>query len=133
MTTSDGALGRTCADGEILFRQGDPGDFLLVVLEGQLEIVREEGGHATVIRVAGKDELVGEMAVFDRAPRSATVRARGRTRVLTLDKRNFLRRIHEDPTLAFRIVETMSRRVRELTAQVVALRARLEGAEGRGS
>jgi CRP-like cAMP-binding protein len=62
------------------------------------------------------------MAIFERVVRSATVRARGRARVLTLDKRNFLRRIDEDPSLAFRIVETMSRRVRELSRQVAELR-----------
>ena len=120
--TTRGELGRTFADGEVVFRQGDEGTCLYVIQEGELEIVREEAGRETVLRVAGKDELVGEMAIFQREVRSATVRARGRARVLTLDKRNFLRRIDEDPSLAFRIVETMSRRVRELSALVAELR-----------
>jgi CRP-like cAMP-binding protein len=123
--TSGGALGRTYQDGEVVVRQGDEGDCLFVVQEGQLEVVREEQGKETFLRLAGKDELVGEMAVFERVRRSATVRARGQARVLTLDKKNFLRRINEDPSLAFRIVETMSRRVRELSSQVVELKARL--------
>jgi CRP-like cAMP-binding protein len=127
-----GELGRTYRDGEILCRQGDVGDCLFVVQEGEFEVVRDEGGRSAVIRVAGKDEILGEMAIFDRAPRSATVRARGPGRVLTLDKRNFLRRINEDPSLAFRIVETMSRRVRELTDQVASLRAELAGKGGGG-
>jgi CRP/FNR family cyclic AMP-dependent transcriptional regulator len=119
------ALGKVYQDGEVVCRQGEPGDVLFVVQEGQLEIVREEGGRETLLRVAGKHELVGEMAVFDRVARSATVRAKGTARVLTLDKRNFMRRLNEDPTLAFRMIETMARRVRELSTQVVALRAEL--------
>lgn len=130
--TAIGALGRTYEKGEVVVRQGDAGDCLFVIQEGELEIVREDAGKETLLRVAGKDELIGEMAIFDRVVRSATVRARGRARVLTLDKRNFLRRIDEDPSLAFRIVETMCRRVRELTDQLVqarnALAARERGA-----
>ena len=120
-----GALGRTYRDGEIVIREGDVGDCLYVVQEGHLEVVRQVDGRETVIRLVGKNELVGEMAVFDREPRSATVRARGSVRVLTLDKKNFLRRINEDPSLAFRVIETMSRRVRELTNEVVKLRGAL--------
>jgi len=120
-----GALGRAYQDGEIVVRQGEEGDCLFVVQEGQLEVVRQEQGQETLIRLVGKDELFGEMAVFERQVRSATVRARGKARVLTLDKKNFLRRVNEDPSLAFRIVETMSRRVRELSAQVVELKRQL--------
>jgi CRP-like cAMP-binding protein len=123
--TSGGALGRTYHDGEVVVRQGEEGDCLYVVQEGQVEVVREENGKETFIRLAGKDELLGEMAIFERQRRSATVKAKGSARVLTLDKKNFLRRINEDPSLAFRIVETMSRRVRELSAQVVELKRKL--------
>lgn len=118
----DGALGRTYRDGDVVFRQGDEGSCLYVIQEGELEIVREEDGRETLLRLARKDELVGEMAIFEHEHRSATVRARGTARVLTLDKRNFLKRINEDPSLAFRIVETMSRRVRELSHQIAELR-----------
>ncbi len=122
--STPGALGRTYRDGEVLFSEGDEGECLYVVQDGQLEIVVNRDGTPTVVRVAGKDELIGEMAVFQKETRSATVRARGEARVLTLDKKNFLRRINEDPSLAFRIIETMSRRVRELSQQVVELKER---------
>ena len=131
--TSGGALGRTYQDGEVVVRQGEEGDCLFVVQEGQLEVVRQEQGKETLIRMVGKDELFGEMAVFERQLRSATVRAKGAARVLTLDKKNFLRRVNEDPSLAFRIVETMSRRVRELSAQVVELRRQLDARGGGGA
>jgi CRP-like cAMP-binding protein len=122
---SDGALGRFYADGEIIVRQGDVGDCMYVVQDGEVEIVVIEGGEEVVLRCAGRNEILGEMAVFDRQPRSATIRARGKARILTLDKRHLLRRINEDPSLAFRMIETMSRRVRQLSHEVVELRATL--------
>lgn len=130
--TGAGELGRAYQDGEVLCRQGEPGDCLFVIQEGEFEVVREDDGRETVIRVAGKDELLGEMAIFDRAPRSATVRARGPGRALTLDKRNFLKRINEDPSLAFRIIQTMSQRIREVTSRAAELERKLAARDGAG-
>ena len=130
---SEAALGRFYADGEVVARQGDVGDCMFMVQDGEVEIVLEEHGTEVVLRTAGRNELLGEMAIFDRAPRSATIRARGRARILTLDKRNFLRRINEDPSLAFRMIETMSRRVRELSHEVVELQAQLRDRDAVGS
>ena len=127
---SQGALGKVYHDREIIVRQGEAGDGLFVIQEGQLEILSENAGRETRLRVAGEGELIGEMAVFDRQVRSATVRALGEARVLTVDRKNFLRRINEDPSLAFRIVETMSRRIRELSVEVVRLTAALREREG---
>ena len=98
---------------------------MFVIQDGEVEVLVEEDGAETLIRVAGRNEILGEMAIFEHQRRSATVRARSRTRVITLDKRNFMRRINEDPSLAFNIVETMSRRVRELSQEVVELKAAL--------
>jgi CRP/FNR family transcriptional regulator len=122
---SQGALGKVYHDREVIVRQGEAGDGLFVIQEGQLEILSENHGRETRLRVAGEGELIGEMAVFEREVRSATVRALGEARVLTVDRKNFLRRINEDPSLAFRLVETMSRRIRELSVEVVRLKAAL--------
>jgi len=108
-----GDLGRLYKDGEIVIREGEVGDSLFVIQSGEVEILTWQGGEDVLLRVAGPDELIGEMALFEHQVRSATVRARGPAHVLTLDRRNFLRRINEDPSLAFRILEVMSHRVRD--------------------
>lgn len=126
---SQAALGRFYDDGEIVVRQGDVGECLYVVQDGEVEILVDQGGTEVVLRSAGRNEILGEMAIFDRQPRSATIRAKGRARILTLDKRNFLRRINEDPSLAFRMIETMSRRVRQLSREVVELQTALRERE----
>jgi CRP-like cAMP-binding protein len=118
-----GDLGRQYGDGEVIIREGDVGECMYVVQEGEVEVYVERDGEDVRLVARGKGSMIGEMAVFEREVRSASVRARGRARLLTIDKKNFMKRINEDPTLAFRIVEAMSGRIRELSAEVVRLRS----------
>ena len=123
---STAAFGRYYEDGEIIARQGDTAAELYVVQDGTVEIVAEDGASEVVLRCAGRAEILGEMAIFDRGVRSATMRSKGRSRVLTLDKRNFMRRMSEDPTIAFSLIETMGHRVRELSREIVRLQIRAQ-------
>lgn len=114
-----GALGKVYQDGEVIIRQGDIGDCMFVIQEGQVEVIVEQNGRDPRLIVRGPGEFFGEMAIFEREVRMATVRALGQARVLTVDKKNFMRRMHEDPSLAYRLVQTMSQRIRELSAEMV--------------
>jgi CRP-like cAMP-binding protein len=118
-----GELGKVYQDGETIIRQGDVGDTMYVVQEGQVEVVVEHGGQEVLLAIRGAGQPIGEMEIIERQPRSATVRARGQARVLTVDKKSFLRRIHEDPSLAFYMMQTMSHRIRDLSAEVARLEA----------
>jgi CRP-like cAMP-binding protein len=120
-----GTLGKIYQDGEPIVRQGEVGDCMYVIQEGQVEVVVEEDDKEVRLMVLDTGELFGEMAIVERQVRMATVRALGQARVLTIDQKNFLRRIHEDPSLAWRVVQTLSRRLRELAEEV----ARLKGNE----
>jgi CRP-like cAMP-binding protein len=119
MATGD--LGKTYADGETIIKQGDVGDCMYVIQAGEVEVVRDDGQTAVRLAVLGEGDVFGEMALFDREARSATVRAHGEARVLTLDKKTCLRRVHEDPSVAFRIVQSMSQRIRRLNDEVASL------------
>lgn len=116
-----GDLGKAFADGEIIIREGDVGDCMFVIQEGQAEVLIRSGEDEVLLGVLEPGAFFGEMAVFERDVRSATIRALGKTRVITVDKKNFMRRVHEDPALAFRLVETMSHRVRNLTEKIAKL------------
>lgn len=118
----DGALGREYADGETICRQGELGTRMFVIQSGRVRVLRDEGGIEVVLGELASGDIFGEMAMVDHEPRSATVRARGRARILTLDKRAFMRQVHEDPSLAYRILATMSRRIRRLDAQLADFR-----------
>jgi CRP-like cAMP-binding protein len=119
---SPSELGRVFRDGEVIVRQGEPGECMYVVLEGHADVVREHDGSDTHLATLGPGDFIGEMSVFERETRSATVRARGDVRMLTVDRRTLLGRIHEDPSLAMKVLESMSRRIRELDQEVAGLR-----------
>lgn len=109
------ALGKEYKDGEVIVRQGEPGNCMFVIQRGEVEAVTESDGRELRLRTMGANEIFGEMALFEEETRTATIRARGPVRVLTIDKKNFLGGVHEDPSLALRIVKTMSHRIRDLT------------------
>ena len=121
-----GELGKVYKDTEIIIKQGDPGDCMFVIQDGLVEIIRELDDGEVLLAMRGKGEFFGEMAIFEREVRSATVRAIGEAHVLTIDKKNLLRRLHEDPSLAFNLIQTMSARVREMSSEVSRLRAELD-------
>lgn len=123
----NGGLGKVYGDGEVIVRQGESGDCMYVVQQGLVEVVHETESGPQLLATLGEGEFFGEMVIFERAPRSATVRARGDVRLLTVDRGTFLRRISEDPSLAFRIVKKMSQRIRELNAEVAVLKGGASG------
>ncbi len=122
-----GVLGKIYKDTEIIVKQGEPGDRLFVIQDGLVEIVRETDQGEVLLALRGKGDFIGEMAIFEREAHSATVRAIGEARVLTLDKKNFFRRVNEDPSMMFRLVQNMSARIRELTTEVSSLRLQQNG------
>jgi len=91
---------------------------MYVIQSGEVEILRNKDDKEIQIAVRKSGDFFGEMALFSREVRSATVKALGEARVLTVDKKNLLKSIQKDPSLAFRIIETLSKRVRDLSEEI---------------
>ena len=119
---SEEYLGKIYKDGEVIISQGEVGSDLYVIQEGQVEVFVETAGHEVRLAVVYEGDFVGEMALLDKGVRSATVRSLGESRVLTVDRKAFLKNFMSDTTLAFRIMETMSHRIRKLDTEVVLLK-----------
>ena len=115
MGTTSHLVGRLCKGHEVIYKQGDSGDTMYIVQLGQVEIIQRKGNNEYCLAVVGEGDFFGEMALFGMENRSCTIRALGKARVLTIDKKSFLGGIQEDPSLAFRIVKVMSGRIRDLT------------------
>jgi CRP-like cAMP-binding protein len=113
-----GGLGKVYQDGEIIVRQGEIGNAMYVIQSGKAEVVGEVNGKSVPLAVLGENDFFGEMALFEDQVRSATVRALGTVRVLTVDKKTLLRRIQQDPALAFRMLEHLCHRVRKLDSEL---------------
>jgi CRP/FNR family transcriptional regulator len=95
---------------------------MYVIQSGQVEVRKETNGIETQLAVLSEGGIFGEMALLDKEVRSATVRALGDVRILTVDKKTFIRWMSEDPTVAFHIVGMMSKRIRELSEELVKLK-----------
>lgn len=118
-----GGLGKIYKDQEIIIKQGEVGNCMYVIQSGEVEILKEKDGRLVRIAVRTSGEFFGEMALFSSEHRSATVRSLGEARILTVDKRNLLLSIQKDPSLAFRMIETLSKRIRDLTEEITPFKA----------
>lgn len=94
--------------GDIVFREGDPGDVMYAVLSGRLDVVHGDA----VIDSVGAGDIIGEMAIVDRSPRSATLVAAEPSRVVKVDERRFLFLVQEHPTFAMQVMRIMADRLR---------------------
>lgn len=111
-------LGHTYANGEVIFSEGDRGDAMYVIQFGQVRIVKRTPTTEIVLATLGPGEIFGEMALLDQQERSASAVAVGEARVLTVDRRKFFASMSHDPTLAFKILSSMSARIRHLDQNV---------------
>lgn len=107
------------ADGEIVVREGEETREMFVIRKGQIEILKQVGGHEVRLAVLGRGAFFGEMSLLEGLPRSATARARGETSLVVLRPGSLLLQIRRDPTFAFEMLQQMSRRIRELNEKLV--------------
>ena len=96
------------APGQAIFRRGERGDHMYVVLEGEVDLV---SGYS-VLETAGPGALLGEMSLVDRRPRSASAIARTPCKLVPVDARRFSFMVQETPGFALRVMRTMAGRLR---------------------
>ncbi len=116
-----GARRQDFASGEVLLRQGEPGDSLLVIRRGRLGIAARgaDGGMVPVAeRSAG--EIVGEMSLLTGEPRSATVTALEESEIVEVGKALFAQVLLADPAIAEALSIILAHRVLEQKARVSA-------------
>ena len=100
----------------VIFREGESGDCLYLIVEGQVRVTRGE----TLLRDQGPKSFFGEIAVLEDVSRTATITATSRVRFLRLDRDDLLRLMEELPAIAIGICQNLSRRVSDLTKRVRA-------------
>ncbi len=121
-TMMEGELGKIYHDGEVIFKEGEKGEMMYVIQAGKVRITRDSPSGNLTLGVLESGEIFGEMALFDRLPRSATAVASGDARILSVDRKKLFPTISKDPTLLFKILETMSQRIRRLDDEIGKLK-----------
>ena len=122
---STSSLGQVFENGEVIIRQGTEGDCLYIIQQGKVEVISENAGNEVKLTELGPGEFFGEMGLFEKDVRSCTIRAVGQSRVMTIDKQNFYQTIQKDPSLAFRLLEMMSRRIRQTNQRISEMQEKI--------
>jgi F420-non-reducing hydrogenase small subunit len=97
--------------GEIVCREGDPGDTMYIIQSGAVKISRNREGEEVVLAILEPGEFFVEMALIDRQPRSATVSTMSRTRLLPLTRTSFLERTSQDPGISLHLIKILGQRI----------------------
>jgi len=106
------------AAGDYIFRSGESAKVMYLIIEGDVELML----GSTVVETAGEGAFIGEMALIDDGPRSASARARSDCRVFPIDEARFQLLVKETPFFALQMMKTLARRLRQMDARAVARR-----------
>ncbi len=99
--------------GQVILHEGSTGSRLYVVLDGMVEAVRSYEGEEVVLARRGPGELLGEMALIEGGPRSATVRAVKPTRLVEISESDLRSAFAGDPELIYEAARVLSSRLRQ--------------------
>jgi CRP-like cAMP-binding protein len=102
--------------GQIIFKQGESGSTMYVISEGEVSILV----GADLVEVAKPGTAVGEMALIDHGPRSATAVAKTDCKLVPIDQRRFEFMVQQTPFFSLTVMKIMADRLRRTNARVVA-------------
>jgi CRP/FNR family transcriptional regulator, cyclic AMP receptor protein len=105
----------TLQDGETLCSQGDPGDSVFVIDEGEVEVWIPGENGPIHLATFGKHDLLGEIAVICNLPRTANVRALGPLKVLKIEGDVFLQLVTGNPEAALGVMRVLTERLMRFT------------------
>ncbi len=99
-------------NGEVLFKAGEASDGMYIIRKGELEVFLEENGKQVSLAKVAEGSMIGEMALFDRQPRSASVRAVQATEVTQITNDDFAKLMKQIPKWFVSLMATLSNRLR---------------------
>jgi CRP-like cAMP-binding protein len=102
------------AAGQFVFKAGDPGETMYIITEGEVEIL----DGSTTLETAGPGSIVGELALIDDEPRSATVVAKTDCRLVPVDRRRFEYMVQETPFFGLAVMKVLADRLRKTNARL---------------
>ncbi len=102
------------SQGQIIFREGDPGDQLYIVAEGQVDIMTD----GQLLETVNPGGILGEMALIDDKPRSATAVARTDCVLTPIGRRHFLTLVERTPLFALQVMRVMAERLRRTNSRL---------------
>ena len=99
---------RNLASGDVLFREGEVGDYAYQIIKGKIEVCKFNGDEYITLSMLEKGALFGEMALIDKQPRSAMARAVVETTVKEIDQEALLGYLKNSPQTAFNMMQQLA-------------------------
>jgi CRP/FNR family cyclic AMP-dependent transcriptional regulator len=103
---------QTYTPGDVIFHEGAPGDVAYLVWAGQALVIKGDLVSPTILGYRGPGDILGEMALLEHQPRSASIIALTDLRLLKIHKDDFTRLLSNSPSVSAEIMATMSARLR---------------------
>lgn len=107
------------AAGEYIFRKGEQGSTMYMIIEGDIELVVGR----LVVEIAHPGAFIGEMALIDDATRSASARAKNDARVFPIDEARFQSLVEDTPSFALDVMKALALRLRRANEKVASRHA----------
>ncbi len=105
-----------------IVEEGLAGDYMYIIREGRVKVTKlSDDGREKILEFLDAGSFVGEMALLERAPRSASVKTLTGVRLLALSRNDFLGLLRKSPDLAMAVIQELSRRLRTVNDQASAL------------
>lgn len=105
--------------GQVMIRAGDAADAAYVIIDGTAEISVPTPRGSVVVNTIGKNEIIGEIAIFGDMPRTATVTAIARVEVLRISKDLFINVVRQNPDAAIELIKILATRLANTTQQLI--------------
>ncbi len=113
--------------GEILFRVGDQSNGMYIIRKGQVQIYLDKGGSETALATVGAGGMLGEMALFDKKPRSASARALDDVELTQISNEDFTKILQQIPKWFVTLMSTLSSRLRDTNQRLQDLESKYKG------
>jgi len=107
------------AKGSILFKEGDDGEHLYVIVDGKLKLGTSSGdGRENLLSILGPGEMFGELSLFDPGPRTSTATAVTDAKLLSLSHEKVIPWLRENPEVSLQLLTRLSQRLRRTNEAV---------------
>jgi len=111
-------FGRNVDAGKVIFREGEEGDQMFIIQEGQVKVSRSISGKEQILAILEKGDFFGEMAIVTKVKRTATVTALGPVKLLAFNREGFLNMISKNAKIALNVIDKLCRRLQNANLHI---------------
>jgi CRP/FNR family cyclic AMP-dependent transcriptional regulator len=111
-------FGRDVDAGKVIFKEGEEGDQMFIIQEGQVKVSRNISGKEQILAILGKGDFFGEMAIVSKIRRTATVTVLTPVKLLAFNREGFMNMITKNAKIALNVIDKLCRRLQNANLHI---------------